>query len=194
MKLNIYTISHPITQLLSNNIQNTKQEDSIYNQSLNQIGLFLLYETIRDWIKIYKLTVKQIYTTKEFLIHDSKESYIVMTNITINLEIIQKAKYILPNCNISLINFKKCQNSVFTDLNFSYIPKQIHPLTKIIIISHFINAKHIIKLMDYLTKIKNIKIYQVRLISIICESNKLITISKIYPKLNIYTTKIKNDP
>ena len=190
MKLNIYTISHPIIQLLSNNRQNRKLKSQISHIFSKQLGQFLIYETSRDWISIYKLKIKQIDKIKELIINDKKESHIVMTNTTMNLDIIQQAQYILPNCEISLIYFNKDINYLLTDLNFSYMPNRISAFTKILIISNYISAKTFIKLMDYLIKNKNINIEQIRLISIICESTQLVKISKKYPKLNIYTTKI----
>ncbi len=51
MKLNIYTISHPITQFLSSTVQNTQLQSDIQNHTWKQLGQFLIYETIRNWIK-----------------------------------------------------------------------------------------------------------------------------------------------
>nr|AYR05775.1 uracil phosphoribosyltransferase [Lithothamnion sp.] len=193
MKLNIYTISHPITQLLSSNIQNRHFQSDTKNHTWKQLGLFLIYETIRNWIKIYKLKIKQINIIKELKILDPKESYLVIANITIDLGLIQEAKDLLPKCSISLIDFNKNNPSFLIDSNFSYIPKKIDRSTKIIIIEKYINTEYFLKLMDYLTNIKKINIISIRLICIVCEDSKLITISHKYPQLNIYTTQITSN-
>ena len=193
MKLNIYTTSHPITQFLSSTVQNTKLQSNIKNHAYKQLGQFLIYETIRNWIKTYKLKIKKINITKEFTILDPKESYIVMINITMDLALIQEARYILPRCSISLIDFNKNNPCILLDSNFSYIPQHIDPSTKILIVDKHINIEYFVKLMDYLIETKKIKISNIRVICIICEDNKLITISKKYPQLNIYTTQITSD-
>nr|YP_009541663.1 uracil phosphoribosyltransferase [Synarthrophyton chejuense]AYR05672.1 uracil phosphoribosyltransferase [Synarthrophyton chejuense] len=194
MKLNIYTISHPITQLLFNQIQNLSIENNVKYHAFNKMGQFLIYETTRNWMKVYNLKIKTIDRIREYTIHNPNESYVIIANINNDLDLIQEAKYILPNCKISLIDFNKNidSNYVLQDSNLSYIPKNINQLTKIIIASKNININNLIKVMDYLINIKNIKINQVRIMCIICESDQLITISQEYPQLNIYTTQIRN--
>lgn len=192
MKLNIYNISHPIIQLLSSKIQNTRLETYTKHYSLSQLGYFLIYETIRDWVKIYKLKIKQINRIKEIIVPNPNECYIILTNITSSLDLIYKAKDILPNCDISFINFNKKMQSSCNGSNFSYIPEHITPDTKFIIMNHYLKTDHIIKIVDYLTTIKKININQIRLTSIICENAELVKISKQYPQLSIYTTQIKN--
>lgn len=193
MKLNIYTISHPITQLLSSNIQNTNFQSHANKHMWKQLGLLLTYETIRNWIKIYKLKIKQINIIKEFKIFDPKESYIIIANITMDLGLVQETRDLLPRCTISLIDFNKNNSSCLIDSNFSHIPKKIDLSTKIIIIKKYINVEYLLKLMEYLTNIKRIHINRIRIICIICEDSKLITISRKYPQLNIYTTQITSD-
>nr|YP_010728759.1 uracil phosphoribosyltransferase [Phymatolithon calcareum]WEA76912.1 uracil phosphoribosyltransferase [Phymatolithon calcareum] len=193
MKLNIYTTSHPIIQVLSNTIQNTNLQSNTKNQTYKQLGLFLIYETIRNWLRIYKLHIKQINIIKEFVIIDPKESYIMMTDINMNLAFIQEVSYILPNCNLSLINFSKTNTTNLIDSNFSYIPTQINESTKIIVIKKYIDVEYLLKLMDYLINVKQINIKQIRLTCIICEENKLVKISQKYPELRIYTTQVKNN-
>lgn len=193
MKLNIYTTSHPIIQFLSNTIQNTNLQYNTKNQTYRQLGLFLTYETIRDWLRIYKLHIKQINIIKEFIIIDPKESYIIMTDINMDLAFIQEVSYVLPNCSISLINFSKTNTDNLTDSNFSYIPTQINEATKIIVIKKYIDVEYLFKLLYYLTNIRRMNIGQIRLTSIVCEENKLVKISQKYPELRIYTTQVKNN-
>lgn len=193
MKLNIYTISHPITQLLYSNIQNRNFQSHTQNYTWKQLGLFLIYETTRNWIKIYKLKIKQINTIKEFKILDPKESYLIIANVTIDLGVVQEARDILPKCTISLIDFNKNNSSFLIDSNFSYIPEKIDLSTKIIIIKKYIDIEYFFKLMDYLTNVKKINISQIRLICIICEDSKLINISQKYPQLTIFTIQITSN-
>ncbi len=116
-----------------------------------------------------------------------------MTTVKMDPALIQEARYILPRCSISLIDFTKNNQYFLLDSNFSYIPQQINQSTKILIIKDYINTEYFLKLMDFLINIKKIKISQIRVICIICEDSKLIRISKKYPQLSIYTTQITSD-
>lgn len=193
MKLNIYTISHPIVQILSNEAQNTNLESNTKNQTYKQLGLFLIYETIRNWLKIYRLQIKQVNFVKEIVVIDPKESYIIMTDINMDLAFIQEASYIVPNCNIGLMNFNKTDTTNLMDSDFSNTLAQINESTKIIVINKYIDVENLSKLMDYLIIIKKIHTTQIRLTCIICEENKLVKISQKYPELKVYTTQVKDN-
>ena len=187
MKLNIHIISHPIIQNLSSIIINQTSKSNINNNlSLKQLGLFLLYETIRNWIKTYKLTIQQISHKKEITIADPKESFIIISNTLKYLSLIQDTQFILPNSDLRLI-----EDNIHHKNSFE-LP-EINLNTKIIIITDKIKPKYILNLLNYFLYKKNIQIYQIRLICIQCKTDQLIEISKKHKQLNIYTTKIINN-
>nr|YP_009589083.1 uracil phosphoribosyltransferase or UMP pyrophosphorylase [Corallina ferreyrae]QBL75599.1 uracil phosphoribosyltransferase or UMP pyrophosphorylase [Corallina ferreyrae] len=191
MKLNIHILSHPIIQYLSSITKEKNLQSNIKNHTLRQLGLFLLYETMRNWLTTHKLTIKTINEHKSITIIDTKESYTIITNTNTNLSLIQEIQCLLPKCDINFIPIKILDSTNISNLD--QIIEIIHPYQKIIIISYNINTQYILKLMLYLTDIHNVKIQQIRLIAINCTTENLISISKIYPKLNVYTTGIENN-
>nr|YP_007878167.1 uracil phosphoribosyltransferase or UMP pyrophosphorylase [Calliarthron tuberculosum]AGA63778.1 uracil phosphoribosyltransferase or UMP pyrophosphorylase [Calliarthron tuberculosum] len=192
MKLNIHVLSHPIIQHLSSLTKEKNLPSNIKNYRLRQLGLFLLYETIRNWIKTYRLTIRKINKKKNITIIDPEESYTIITNTNGDLSLIQELQCLIPKCNINLIPIKILNSIDITNLN--QITENIDSYTKIIIVSNSIDIQYISKLMLYLTNIKNLKIEQIRLTSINCKTDYLIEISKTYPTLHIYTTEInRND-
>ena len=186
MKLNIHIISHPIIQNLSSLIINQAFPPNINNLILKQLGLLILYETTRNWIKTYQLTIKQINYKKEITIIDPKESFIIISNTLKYLSLIQDIQFILPNSYFKLIE----DNNNNVKLNQSL---ELNHNTKIIMIIYKITLKYILNLLDYFLYKKNIQIHKIRLICIQCETDQLIEISKKHNKLNIYTTQIINN-
>jgi len=181
-------MSHPIIQHLSNTIIE-KQSKSYNNntnnyQKLRQLGLLITYETIRNWLKTYKLIIKQIEKEKEVIIIDPKESYLLILNDLKSLSLLQEIQLLIPKIRLELIyNYdiiKKDRNRLI----------EIDSYTKIIMINNKIEVGYVINLLDYLTKYNNIKTKQIRLTCIECETNQLIAISKEYAQMDIYTTKI----
>lgn len=185
MKLNIHVISHPIVQNLSSLTINRSFTSNINNLVLKQLGLLILYETIRNWIKTYKLTIKKISYKKEITIINPRESFIIISNTLQYLSLIQDIQFILPNSKFKLIEDNN-------HINFNQLSK-LDDNAKIIIITYKITLKYILNLLDYFLHKKNIQIYKIRLICIKCETDQLIEISKKYNKLNIYTTQIINN-
>ena len=182
MKLNIHIISHPIIQNLSSITTNQTVPSNINNLALKQLGLLILYEAIRNWIKTYRLTIKQINHRKEITIIDPKESFTIVSNVFKYLSLIQDIQFILPNSNFKLIEENNLNHLV-----------EINRNTKIIIVTYKIKLQYILDLLDYFLHKKNIQIHKIRLVCIKCETNQLIEISKKYNKLDIYTTQLINN-
>lgn len=186
MKLNIHLISHPLIQNLSSTVNNKILPLNITNQTLKYLGLFTIYETFRRWIKVYKLTIKQIQCKKEIVITDPKESFTIIFNDLYYLSMFQEIQLLLPKINLKLIQTNEISTlnkspSIFKDINLS---------TKIIIVNYKIDIYYIQYLVDHCINKENININQIYLICIICHTNQLTQLSKQYDNLTIYTTQI----
>lgn len=190
MKLNIYLLSHPLIQNLCNVADESLTQTKINNNTNKLLGLFIIYETIRKWIKVYHLTIKQVRLTKEKVIIDPKESYIIIFNNLNLLSTFQEIQSLLPKINLELIKED--------EINENTICQLIHPTqknrlyTKIIIVNYEIDINYVSKLVDLLINQRNISIDQIYLTCIKCKTNQLIELSKseLYKNLAIYTTKI----
>lgn len=186
MKLNIHLISHPLIQNLSSITKNKLLPPNITNQALKHLGLFIMYETFRKWIKIYKLTIKQIQSKKEVVIIDPKESYTIVFNDLYYLSMFQEIQLLLPKINLRFIE----SNQISIANNSQSLFQNITLSTKIIIVNYKIDVYYIQHLIDYMINIKNIHINRIYLICIICCTDQLIQLSKQYNNLTIYTTQI----
>ena len=186
MKLNIHLVSHPIIQSLSSIVINKPSSSSIINHTLKQLGFLVVYESVRDWVKVYKLTIRQKSRTKTITIIDPKESYIIISDEIRCLNFFQEAQLILPECELKLINNK---NSNEKDNQKGQWP-EINQYSKIIIINYNLESKYVLNILDTLNRDQEINTHQVRLACIKCLTSQLTAISNQYDKLNIYTTKI----
>lgn len=186
MKLNIHILSHPIIQSLSNTIIIKQLTSNLINQRLKELGLFIIYETTRNWLKIYNLKIKQITQEKEISIIDPKESYMIIFNNLKHLSLFQETQILLPKVTLKLIDNHdlNIKNKVLIKI------PEINLSTKIIITCYEIEIEYINNLLNYLTKENNININQIRLTCIQCTTDQLVILSKKHAKLNIYTTKI----
>lgn len=190
MKLNIHIISHPIVKHL---YSLTEQEttSNIQNQWLKQLGLFLIYETIRNWLTTYSIAIKQIHNIKKITIIDPKESYIIIANTSVNLSFIQETQYLLPKSHIKLINLHNRNFNQQLNKNFFAKKTNFH-YTKAIIMTNKINVDFTLATINHLIDETNISINNIRLTCLNCETHKLLDISNVYPLLNIFTTSLIN--
>ena len=188
MKLNIHILSHPIIQYLYSINRQTYLANSLQQHIQRQLGTFLIYESIRNWIQTHQLIIKQITTYKEIILLDKHESYLLITNHFKSLSLVQEIEYILPKCSINLITIEDLHN---IKLNESMQNIECHH--KVIIVTYNLSSKYIIQLINTILNISPIKINQIRITCIKCHSEQLIKISNKYPELNIYTTNINQN-
>nr|YP_009295580.1 uracil phosphoribosyltransferase or UMP pyrophosphorylase [Mastocarpus papillatus]AOL58064.1 uracil phosphoribosyltransferase or UMP pyrophosphorylase [Mastocarpus papillatus] len=189
MNLNVYLVSHPIIKKLSNHIIYTKfTGEQIYKYNTKLLGILLIYEIIRKWIKIHNIYIKNIDLTKEISIFDSKESYLVIANLMECHEFISDINIIAPKVFLQHINFNIEIRNCYIDNDIINTIKE----QKIIIIERFLNNDSIIKLLDYLLLEKNVNINQIKIMCITCTNNICEHLGNRYKSLKIYTTRIYN--
>ena len=193
MKLNIHIVTHPIIQQLSSSLKNNSNNQTTQNKTSQQLGIFLIYETIRNWLKNQELYIKDIYFIKRFILANPQDSCMIITNIPQNFNLIQELQEFIPNCQISFINIYKADNSWRINPLFNFIPSRINKNKKIIILDKNLHPETVILLINYLITNRHVTLSQIRISSITCNIQTLQTLSNKYPKLNIYTTEIIND-
>lgn len=190
MPLNIYKISHPLIERLSNKIIH---ESTAFNKATNidykELGKLLIYEATRKKLKIHKIYIKNLNKTKELCILDPKITYIIITDLIHYHSIVTEIETILPKIKLSHYDFHKHK----LQLNQNTISETITTNHKIIIITKILDNYYIIDLLNHLLLEKHVKLDQVQIICIACKNKVLNKIGKKYPYLNVYTAKILNN-
>lgn len=190
MPLNIYTISHPIIQLLSSLIVNRSKNHHTCENIYRYIGFLFIYETLRKYIKIEKLYIKNMYSIKNFYLIDPKTKYYIFTDLSENYKLITEIKILLPNIEVIHVDYKN--NDKINKKTKDYIDNIgiRHSNINIFIIDEIINNEKIIKLIKSLEIQTKISLQNINLACIACYDEILYKLGIIYPKLKIYTTKI----
>ena len=187
MKFNIHVISHPLIQYLSNTSANSSTPFNIRNQATRYLGLFILYETLRKWITVYQLTIKQITLKKRISLLNPKESYIIIFNNLNYLNMFQEIQLLLPKVDLQLAQYKDIQI-----INLDRVKCSNTLDKKIIIVNEELDINYVKDLINSLLNKKEIKMNQIYLTCIKCTTNQLIQLSenKQYKNLHIYTTQV----
>lgn len=188
MKLHIHNISHPLIQSLYNIIDESRVPNNTTIQANRHLGLFMIYETIRKLIKVYRLNIKQIRYNKEITLIDPKDSYAIIFNDLKHLNMFQDIQLLLPKVNLEFIKKKEIKLVEEEDSNLEII----NLYTKIIIVNYDINIQYIDKLIHLFTKKKKVKAEQISIICIKCTTDQLLQLSEneLYKNIKIYTAKI----
>ena len=186
MKLNIQLMSHPIMQSLTELIINDEKGINTQDSIVKNLGLLIIYETIRNWIKVYRLKIKRIKLHEEITTIDPKESYIIIINSLQYFNYFHEIQNLIPQINFQLIRETEInkKNIMLSD----YV--EVNQYTKIIITLRKLNTEYVTNLIDCLIKNKNMSSDKINLISIICTKDQIIKLSQKHSHLSLYTAKI----
>lgn len=184
MKLNIHLMSHPIIQSICEKFTHQKDPSYVADQNLKNLGLLIIYETMRDWLKTYKISIQQIESGRDFIITDPKESYVIIFSNLKHLSFFYEIKDLLPKSELILINENEARNKSKEK------SVQINSYTKIVISLFQLNAIYAAEVIKSLVAQYKVKMSQIRLTSVICKEDELNKLSEQYRYLNIYTSKI----
>nr|YP_009391748.1 uracil phosphoribosyltransferase [Laurenciella marilzae]ARW59892.1 uracil phosphoribosyltransferase [Laurenciella marilzae] len=186
MQLKIYSISHPIIQILSNITTTEKKNPIISYCHYKNLGLLLMYEILRKYVKVQTIYIKLLYSTKQLKLTDYNDRYLVITDLSNNYEIISNVKTLIPNIeivNISYIN-------TIDKKNLTKHREAINEHTQIFILEEQLENIKIIDLITYLTSTQKIPIDNINLVCVKSKQTILKQIGNIYPNVKVYTTQI----
>nr|YP_009397948.1 uracil phosphoribosyltransferase [Sonderella linearis]ARW67134.1 uracil phosphoribosyltransferase [Sonderella linearis] len=188
MKLNIYKISHPIIKLLKNIELNNEQNMSIYENNYKYIGLFLIYEVFRKYIKTKQVYIKNIKKTDKLYLVTPKIKYYILTDLSITYSMILDIQMILPN--IKIIHNNHLVKNKINIKDKIHLNKKNDDNIKFFLLEKTINNDKILKSIKYLNEEINISLDHINIITINCNHEIINKIGNIYPTLRIYTTQI----
>nr|YP_009397542.1 uracil phosphoribosyltransferase [Dasyclonium flaccidum]ARW66728.1 uracil phosphoribosyltransferase [Dasyclonium flaccidum] len=200
MQLNIYTISHPIIELLTNSIINTKNNKYKYkykykyksDYKYKYSGFLLMYEILRKYIKIQKIYIKHIYSIKNLYFINSSTKHIILTDLSNTYNMITEIKSLIPDIEIIHTEYKN-QNNYQLDriikerINYN---KSKYNNINIFILDIVISDDKITRLIKLLENQTELSLNNINIACIACYENILSHLGKISPKLKVYTTKI----
>ena len=179
-------MSHPIMQSLAELIINDKKHLNTQDAIIKNLGLLIVYEAIRSWIKIYKLKIKRIKLHEEIITTDPKESYVIIINSLKYFNYFYEVKSLIPQINFQLIQETEINKKSIALSDYV----EINQYTKIIIALRKLNTEYVASLIDYLMKNKNIGFDRINLISFVCTKDEIIKLSQKHSYLSLYTAKI----
>lgn len=174
MSLKIIVPPHPLIAHWLTMLRNISTPIPIYGMALEQIGKWLTYEAIREWLPT---RIEEIETTQgktEGIIVENRVPLLAVPKLPAGLHLWQGAKDILPNANLCL----------------GGIPMTIEDNAGIIIyIDQITNGESVLRDLSLLDE-KNINLQRIKIITVIASSPGLKKIAEKYSNLTIYAACI----
>ena len=107
MKLRIVVPPHPLISHWLTMLRHPSTPSSLYSTGLEQIGRWLTYEAVRDWLPIRNEIIETNNGKTEGKIIESSVPVLGIPNLPAGIELWNGAKEILPNASL-------CLNGIFS--------------------------------------------------------------------------------
>lgn len=179
MQLQINVASHPLIQHWSGILDNTNNPGTILRTACSELGKWVTYEIMRDWLITEKLTMG---TGTTINLISNRYKYILIIVMPYGFILAEGARALLPTASIVLIDY----NNFTGD-----IPEPLDSFTKVLILDLFLDETIITPILERLIR-KGAIVNNIRIACLECGTSQLKQLGNRWSKLKIYTTKINN--
>ncbi|WP_241462975.1 MULTISPECIES: uracil phosphoribosyltransferase [Prochlorococcus] len=177
MTLRVVIPPHPLIGHWLSILRHKTTPGPIYSTGLEQIGKWLTYEALREWIPYRTEKIDTNKSETEGIIIDSAIPILGLTKFKNGLQLWMGARELLPNATLCL----------------DTIPHNIDDKSGVIIyVDQIIKGDEILPSLETLVKYR-IGMDQIRVITALTSNEGLINIAKDFPQLTIYSTCIDPD-
>ncbi len=174
MTLHVVIPPHPLIGHWLSILRIESTPSAIYATALEQLGKWLTYEALRDWLPHSKTEIKTSQATTEGTIIEQGIPLLIIPNIPGGLQMWQGAREVLPNATLCL----------------GGVPGKIEQNAGILVFCDQIDTGD--QLLKTLKELKDFKVnsQRIRVITSLASNNGLKKVGESFPELKIYTSCI----
>jgi len=174
MKLKIIVPPHPLIAHWLTMLRNASTPAALYSAGLEQLGRWLTYEALREWLPYRNEKVKTFICNTEGTVIESRVPLLAITKLPAGLDLWQGARDILPNAQLCL----------------GGIPDSIHENAGIIIyMDQITTGETLLKYLHQL-KVQSIESKRIRIITVLASAPGLKKIGESFSDVTIYAACI----
>lgn len=186
MKLNIYQISHPAVRIMVTYIEESRMNKVIHKHYYKYLGLLLIYEMLRRYIKTTQIYIKLLDEIKNLSMTNTKEKYVLFTNISYTYNMLTDIEIIFPHLTIININYKNPETIYSSTKNLKIDLNNAN----VFILEKFTESIEVLNLLKYLRSREDVLSERINIACITSNNEILEKIGREYPQLKMYTVKI----
>jgi uracil phosphoribosyltransferase len=191
IQLRVYVPPHPLIQHWLGMARNVDTTPKVLRQTLAELGKWLAYEAIRDWLPTIELSMQTpVAETTVTFIHPQTKLAIVPI-LRAGLTLVEGIQSVLPlESAIYHLGLVRNEETLLPSCYLNKLPEKFDPDTRIIIAETMLaTGGTIMQAMLELTQ-RGIDPAMVRIIAIIVAPPALKQLSEAYPSLTIYAATI----
>ncbi len=190
LQLRVYVPPHPLIKHWLAVARNAATPPTLFKSAMTELGRWLTYEAVRDWLPTIETTVETPLTTCPATFINPEVPVVVVPILRAGLALLEGAQTLLPLASIYHLGLVRNEETLQVSCYLNKLPSQFDPETRLLITEPMLaTGGTIMTAMTELTQ-RGIEPALVRIISVVAAPPALQKLGTAYPSLNIYTAMI----
>lgn len=190
LQLRVYVPPHPLIQHWLAVARDVSTPSTLFRSAMTELGRWLTYEAIRDWLPIQETTVDTPLAPCPATFIDPTVPVVVMPILRAGLALLDGAQALLPLASIYHLGFVRNEETLEPSCYLNKLPEKFAPQTHVLITEPMLaTGGTSLAAMAELTQ-RGVDPALVRIISVVVAPVALQKLSAAYPSLNIYAAAI----
>jgi uracil phosphoribosyltransferase len=190
LQLRIYVPPHPLIQHWLGVARDVQTPVSLFKTAIAELGRWLTYEAIRDWLPTIETTIETPLETCPATFVNPEVPIAVVPILRAGLALLEGAQTLLPLASVYHLGLVRNEETLEASCYLNKLPPEFDPETRVIITEPMLaTGGTIMKTMEELTQ-RGIDPALVRIISVVVAPPALQKLSERYPGLKIYAATI----
>ncbi|MEO0014148.1 MAG: hypothetical protein RLZZ535_2537 [Cyanobacteriota bacterium] len=190
LQLRVYVPEHPLIKHWLAVARDLNTPSVLFKSALSELGRWLAYEAIRNWLPTVDTTVQTPLTQCPGTFVNPEVPLGIVPIMRAGLALLDEVQKVLPLASVYHLGLVRNESSLEPSCYLNKLPKKFNEETRIVILEPMLaTGGSIMMAMEEVTK-RGVKPDLIRIISIVAAPPALRKLSENYPGLEIYTAMI----
>ncbi|HEY9740056.1 MAG TPA: uracil phosphoribosyltransferase [Coleofasciculaceae cyanobacterium] len=190
LQLRVHVPPHPLIKHWLGVARDAATPSSLFKIAMIELGRWLTYEAIRDWLPTMNLMVQTPLAPCPATMVNPEVPLVVVPILRAGLALLEGAQTLLPLASIYHLGVVRDEETLEANCYLNKLPDQLDPKTQVLITDPMLATGGSIMLtMAELTK-RGVDPALTRIISVVAAPPALQKLGAAYPSLTIYTAMI----
>jgi uracil phosphoribosyltransferase len=189
-QLRIFVPPHPLVKHWLGVARDSSTPSPLFRSSMTELGRWLTYEAIRDWLPTVDTTVDTPMGPSSATFINPEVPTMIVPILRAGLALLEGMQQIMPLASVYHVGFVRDEETLEASCYLNKLPDSLSPETRVLISEPMLaTGGTIMAMMAELTK-RGIDPALVRIVSVVTAPPALQKLAEAYPTLNIYAAAI----
>lgn len=193
LQLRVYVPPHPLIKHWLGVARDVATPSPLFKSAITELGRWLTYEAIRDWLPTETLTVNSPLAPCSVSMINPDTPLVVVPILRAGLGLLEGAQTLLPLASVYHLGLVRNEDTLEANCYLNKLPQYFAPETRVLITETMLaTGGTIMRAMTELTK-RGLDPASIRIVSVVAAPPALQKLGASYPSLTVYTATIDEE-